>query len=308
MTARGASLSGLLSLALLVFPACQGMRGLNAAPGPGSEAELTLTRIVASLEMHLHEDTYRLGRPRTPDGRDVYAVALWQLDRLAHERARSADRWENVDIVIEFARARALERQRRFAEAAEAYEAVAQAGSFLAGPADSAARVMRRFAESCGSLSSPLPIARELDALESCVGRWRELSWRYRRSTYAPLVLEQLEAWEMLRVDRIARSRSLEEALQAAAGLVERHRDSSLYARHLIRLGDLYALAARRERLRAHAGVNPFDSSRYESLIDQAFAAYELAGEQRQPTLRQQAETKIAALLAYHQGMLSDAR
>ena len=38
-------------------------------------------------------------------------------------------------------------------------------------------------------------------------------------------------------------------------------------------------------------------------LIDQAFSAYELAGEDHKSALRREARTRIAALLAYHEGV-----
>ena len=40
----------------------------------------------------------------------------------------------------------------------------------------------------------------------------------------------------------------------------------------------------------------------YECLLDRAFAAYELAGDDRAAGPRREAETRIEALMAFHEG------
>ena len=299
-------LLSLLLLLPLALPGCQTVR----APGPpsaeASPAGQTLTLIVSSLQMHLRQDSYRSGRATTHDGRDVFEAALWRLDRLQRSRDRAPLEWENIDIVVEFARARALERQRRYAEAGAAYERVAESGSLLAEPADEASLIMQRFAANAGE-PDELGGA-EAEFLDQRVARLRELAWEFRETSYGPLAMEELEAWEVLRLDWIARHWRPREAIQAGRRLVERHSESKLYAQHLIRLGDLYAEAARREQMSSRAKHRRFDATRYEALLDHAFAAYELAGEQRRPALRRQAETKIEALLATHHGNLLHAR
>jgi hypothetical protein len=295
-----------IAAALVVLVGCQGVRGPTS--GPDSTAH-SLTLIVSEIQIHLRDDTYRTSRAVTADGQSVFAVALWRLDRLQRSRGLPREKWENVDIVIEFARARALERLRRFSESADAYDRVADTGSLLAEPASDASFVMRRFEQYAGgSAESPVTPESQRLFLDSRVERWRELAWEYRDSSYEPLALEEVEAWEMLRLDWIARNRGLDEAIVASRRLVERHGSSKLYAKHLIRLGDLFAEAARREHLRSRAQLAPFDEARYEALLDQAFSAYELAGEQRRPDLRMQAKAKINALLAYHREALRHAR
>jgi len=90
--------------------------------------------------------------------------------------------------------------------------------------------------------------------------------------------------------------------------LIESNRESKLFAKHLIRLGDLYADAARREQLNARARLSTFDAERYDALLDQAFSAYELAGEDRKSALRREARTRIEALLAYHEEVRNHAQ
>ncbi len=128
------------------------------------------------------------------------------------------------------------------------------------------------------------------------------MAWEFRKTSYEPLALEESEAWAMARVEALLRHRGIESGIEASRRLIEGHRSSKLYASHLIRLGDLYAEAARREHLRRRTDRRGLDTARYDAFLDRAFAAYELAGEQRRPQLRTEAHEKIEALLAVHQG------
>jgi hypothetical protein len=187
--------------------------------------------------MHLHDDTYRTSRAMTADGRNVFAMALWRIERAQRLRSMAPAEWENVDIVLEQARARALDRLRRYPEAAEAYERVSVTGSLLAEQATEGAHVMQRFARYSGPSVDPIRVPEdELAFLDTRVKQWRDLAWEYRGTPYEPLAREEAEAWEMLRVDWIARNRGPEEAIQACRRLVERNHASKLYAKHLIQL------------------------------------------------------------------------
>ena len=55
------------------------------------------------------------------------------------------------------------------------------------------------------------------------------------------------------------------------------------------------------------ANLARFDPERYDALLDQAFSAYELAGEDHKSALRREARTRIEALLAYHDGVRAHA-
>jgi hypothetical protein len=267
-----------------------------------------LTAIVAGLQLHLRDDTYRHDRARGADGQNVFAVALWRLDRLQRSLGTSDGMADNVGIVIEFARARALERLRRYSDAHVAYARVASSGSVLAEAAEEAAAVMESFALHSGGAPADLgtPEA-ELAFLDARVRKWNELAFKHRSTPYAPLALEEAEAWSMLRVDWYARHRGPEAAIERCERLLEAHRASKHYPKHLIRIGDLYAETARREVVRQRARRDPFNAGRYEHLVDRALAAYELAGDERTWETRAEAASKIRALMAYHQGVRAHA-
>lgn len=296
--------AAVLLLPLLPLVACQ-----TAGPPVAERPDYSLTLIVTELQMHLRDDTYRSFRARSGDGRDVFQQAIARLERLQSQRAVPQDQWGKVDIVIEFARARALERSRRYLEAMAAYQRVAQVGSLVAARAADAAGVLVRFTEHSGPPAMPHESGDlELEWLGSRVSAWDALARELGGSSYGSLALEELEAWSMLRVDALLRWRSAQQAIDAAQLMIERHRTSKLHARHLLRLGDLYAEAARREHLRSRVEQKPLDTRRYDGLLDGAFSAYELAGEERRPGLRAEAARKIDALLASQRRMVSDVR
>jgi tetratricopeptide (TPR) repeat protein len=267
-------------------------------------SERTLSSVVAELHLHLKDDTYRHDRARTEGGQNVFALALWRLDRVRALRGRSAEAWENLDVVIEYARARALERLRRYPEARDAYARVASRGTRLADAAEEGFRVMSLFARSSGPPEqTPVSPDEVLQLIEERVRAWERLAFEYGGSPFEPLAREEAEAWEMMRVDWFARHRSVEEAIGACRRLLERHHGSKLHANHLIRIGNLHAAAAQGLVLRARAKLALFDAERYEAFLDQAFAAYELAGEHPVGSAGDEARSKIESLLAEHEGI-----
>lgn len=303
-----------IGLGLLLLPLVAGCQTLPSSPPeiPPEATESgdhTLTLIVAQLQMHLRDDTYRQPRFRDENGNEVFELALWRLERLQAERDVDHSEWGNVDVVLEYARARALERSRRYSDAAEAYEHVASSGSLLAAPAAEAGAVMNTFARYTRPRAHPIVDPEErLEWINGRVNKWRELAWIHRNTSYEPLALEEAEVFEMERVEAKLEIRGLGKAIRSCHRLIERHPASKLYPRHLIRLGDLYAEAARREYRRHAVDRVAFDVIVYDSYLDRALSAYELAREQRRPALRAEANKKIEALLAIHKGVRSGVR
>lgn len=297
---------GALLLAWLPLVGCQSFPASPPEiPQAVAERDHSLTLIVARLQMHLRDDTYRMPRFGAEKGGDVFEASLWRLDRLhsAPVGVGGDEGWSNADVVIEYARARALERSRRYSAAENAYANVAAHGSLLAEAAHEAGEVMHRFAEySEPPAELPASADDEIAWLDQRVEAWERMAWDLRKTSYEPLALEESEAWTMARVESLLRHRGVDQAIDASRRLVEGHRSSKRYASHLIRLGDLYAEAARHEYLRHRTDRRGLDTARYDAFLDRAFAAYELAGEQRRPALRAEAHEKIEALLAVHQG------
>ena len=294
---------GLLAcLALGALAACSSARGLTEQ----SEAR-ALTLSVSELQMYLRTDTYRTFEYLQPDGQNAFQVALWRLDRLREYRSTLYPEWEDRDIVVEYARARALEQLRRYSEAAESYRRVSWLGELLAEPATESQRLMELFAaQAAVSDQNAELFASDLELMSAWSEQWRQVARELRGSAQAALALQESERWDQARVELLASRGDLDASVAACERLIERHRESKLYPRHLIRLGDLHAEAARQEYLAARARRRDLDETRYERQLELAFSAYELASESRKPPVKREAETKIQALLAVHEGVRRD--
>ena len=292
----------------LVAPLCGALAGCaSLSPSrlqtDSERAPESLTGVVSQLKMHMRDDTYRYDRAVATDGRNVYAVALWKLDRLAGLRGKPEAEWENADYVVEFARGKALERLRRYGEALAAFQRVGASGSLLGDSASERARVMESFALAAAPPDEPFANPdEERTFIDGKIGLWRRLAEEVQGTPHEPLAREEIEAWQVMRVDWLARADRLADATFSCEKLIESNRDSKLYGKHLLRLGDLYAASARRASLQARANLANLDPAHYETLLDQAFSAYELAAEDRRPALRREARNRIEALLAYHDG------
>ncbi len=309
---HGASVQSMRQIALVApilgclggcasFSPNQGTRDSDSLPE-------SLTIVVSQLKLHMRDDTYGFDRAVGEDGSNVYAVALWKLDRLAAQRARAEGEWQNADYVIEFARGKALERLRRYGDAVSAYRRVEASGSVLGDAAAERLPIAERFALAAAAPEQPFPnAAEELRFVEGRIELWRHLASEVRNTPYESLAREEAEAWEVMRVDVLARSGQLAEATRACRALIESNRESKRFGKHLLRLGDLYADSARREQLQARTNLARFDAARYDALLEQAFSAYELAGEDHKPAMRREARTRIDSLLSYHEEVTSHA-
>ena len=268
-----------------------------------------LTLSISDLQLHLQSDVYRSFGHLDATGQNAFAVALWRLDRLKEARSGSTSGsvFGDEDAVIEFARGRALSRLRRYRESSEAYARVTSHARLLAQHADHERQLMDVFAslaEAAETGDPPRPSPEQ-------AGVWAE-TWLHLADVlddpHRALALIEAESWAQAGVELLADTGRDSEAIRACLELVERHRESKLAPRHLIRLGDLHAESARLEHVRSRAERRSLDVGRYERSLERAFSAYELASEARKPLLRREAESKIEALLAYHEGVRSDVR
>lgn len=266
--------------------------------------ETALSASVADLELHLRDDSYRSFGHLTPDGRNVFEVTRWRLERLQRRRALEPERWSPDDVVLEFARARTLERLHLYRDAADAYARVAERESRLAVPAAVALRSMERFAAQVRPLEGATA-EDELSAIDARIAEWSELAQQESDPGYASLAREEAEGWEMRRVELFAGRRSTDEAIDACVELLKHHSDSKLYADHLLRLAGLHAESARQEVIRARTEHIPLGESRYEKHFQEALSAYELASETRHALLRREAQSRLQSLLLFHDEVLS---
>jgi hypothetical protein len=292
-------LSAVLGAFSLLLPACSWRE-----PEPRAFAALSVE--VADLELHLRDDPYRSFAHLMPDGRNVFETLLWQIERLQRRRPSELARWSPEDFVLELAHARILERLHVYGGAARAYRRVESSGDpELSPPSALAARVMERFAAAQTREARTASPDEELAAIERHIADWSELARSEPDAMEAALASEEAESWEILRVLHFAQRRSRAEAIEACERLAQRHARSKLHAQHLMRLGDLHADAAHDAVSIARASRTDIEETDYTQHFEAALSAYEVAAESRNTILRREAQSRLQALLSFHDGVRS---
>jgi hypothetical protein len=273
-------------------------------PEPLAFASLSVG--AADLELHLRDDPYRSFAHLMPDGRNVFETLRWQIERLQRRRPVELAQWRPEDFVLELAHARTLERLHVYGGAAQAYRRVESAGDPELSPSSAlAAAVMERFAAAQTHAASTSSPDEELADIERHIEDWSALAQSEPDAMESALASEEAESWEILRVLFFTQRRSRAEAIEACERLTQRHARSKLHPQHLMRLGDLHADAAHDAVSIARASRADIEDTEYTQHFEAALSAYEVAAESRNTVLRREAQSRLQALLSFHDGVRS---
>ncbi len=286
----------LISCALCTLSAC--------GHAPVSPPLVGLSATISELELHLRDDPYRSFGHIGSDGRNFFDVTRWRIERLQRERAIPLAQWGRDDFLLEFARARTLERLHRYRDASLAYQRVASGETPLADLAGNSVVTMGRFAGAMGGLTWQSSDTDRDTEIRQRAEVWTALASSESDPTYRALALSEAESWDVLGVITQAHREGPAKALVSCESLVDRNRGSKLHARHLILLGNLHTDVAMELVSRSRSEQQPLMSGDYEAHFRAAVSAYELAAESRIAAFRREAESRLQALFAYHEGVL----
>lgn len=242
----------------------------DSAVGPYED----LLEVLAVHAWHLDDDLYRRPAPTDASGRNVFVVTLERLDGW---QKRFPSRLSDV---VEYARAQAFERLGAWEDAVRSYERVANMdGSPLAGPARAALAVARRFEAADALPEDGKSLQNVIDALDAKLDAWRAAATDDLDDAHRALAQVESERIEVHAASLLVRHRhaiadgdaTAERALRA---LIERHPESKLLPRHVLRLADFYAAEAQEY---ADATDRPldFDVAKFDGLVDRALDAYQ---------------------------------
>ena len=280
----------------------------------------SITEVVAVLRRHIHDDTYRFPPGRDFTGRNVYRATLLRLENI--ERIHTdALRSGYMDSVIEFAKARSLERLRGYDLAAHLYRDVARKDSELKDEATRSASVCEAIAAAVAiGIELPDPTGAEvtpfdLDTEAVSAGldhRVAELlailsglerSHR-ENSQYEAVIRQEIERADIIRARYFLGLRHVipDGAIRAVAEvqrLLSRHGASQNRRAHMLTLADLYASIAR-EYVEA---VPPegllFDPPKFQELVDAASGLYRSVAAQDGTREKLEAARRLEAFLAF---------
>ncbi len=288
-SARAALALAACSLALL--PGCNTFsRKQAAAEYAPSEG---LLEIVAVLRRHVPDDTYRFPPAVDFSGRNVYRASLLRIENLERAEA-SALRSGYMDGVVEFAKARALERLRAYDLAVQYYEIAATQSEELRSPALESAAMLTRIQRAVDlgieledpltdAGLTPLPVDPEavLSTMDDRTARLSLLLDDVGDTHYRWIVQEEIERADVIRALYFVETRFVVEdgsliALQELQRVVTRHGASKNRLRHLLRLADYYVALSRQYVTAVPPESLEFDPARFSELADAAIRIYEL--------------------------------
>jgi len=271
--------------------------------------------VVAVLRRHVPDDTYRFEPALDFSGRNVYRASLIRLENLERVHV-DALRAGHMDGVIAFSKARALERIRAFALAAEHYRRAAELEESLAAEARRSAAVCEALAEAAELGFDPGRPARPDDpkppldpdgviaAFEARMALLEALVADHPDDQYRAVIREEMERADTTRARYFVASRRVQpdgnvRALGELQRVVLRHRESKNANRHLLELADLYADLAT-DYAEAHPPESmAFDPPAFQDLVDAASRLYEAVANQDGTAEKLEAARRLEAFLAF---------
>ena len=274
--------------------------------------------IIAVLERHVPDDTYRFEPARDFTDRNVYRSSLLRLENLEQLHA-DALRAGHLDGAIAFAKARALERLRAYDLAADAYHLAAERETDLR---DEALRSADLLDELHDVVTAPSPLATAkpkperlgelaLPDVEAALARFEEraakleeLAQSAKGTHHAYVVAEEIERADLERARYFTRLRDVlpDGDLRAVSELERvamRHGDSKRAARHLLALADLYADLSL-DYVEAHPPEDlHFDPAAFRDLVDSGSRIYEMVASRDGAPEKIEAARRLEAFLAF---------
>jgi len=287
---------------------------LEATYGPTE----SIIEVVAVLRRHIPDDTYRFPPATDFTGRNVYRSSLLRLENIERIQADPL-RSGYMDPVVDFAKARALERLRAYELATLLYLRVAEREGELSEPAQKSASILEQIngALSVGihlqnPLDSPtLSPTQEVQDPQRVIGDLEErvallaflhdeLGSNYMRA----VVAEEIERADEVRAAYFVNRRHIlpDGQLLAVSELqrvLSRHAASKNHLRHMISLADLYNDLASEYVEASPPQSLEFDPAQFQDLIDPAAQLYESVAAHDGTPEKLEAGRKLEALLAF---------
>jgi hypothetical protein len=298
--------------AALLLCACAGTPEVD----PRHQPAASVLEVVAVLQQHVPDDTYRFAPARDFTGRNVYRSSLLRLENLEHLH-QDGLRAGHLDGAIAFAKARALERLRAYDVAADAYRIAAEREQSLAAEALRSAAICDGLAEAAAiDVAAGADVKRdelwlEMAAPTVVLGRFEQRAARLEAllaqaggTHHAAVVREEIERAD---VDRARYFSDLRHSLPdgdvlAVAELrrvAETHSDSKNAPRHLLALADLYVDLATEYAERHPPEGLLFDPAEFQDLVDSAARIYEMVSARDGTPERIEASRRLEAFLAF---------
>ncbi len=277
-----------------------------------------ILEVVAVLQRHVSDDTYRFFPSRDFTGRNVYRASLLRLENIEHAYAEAL-RAGHMDEVLFFSKGRAFERLSAYTLAAENYRAAAQLDGSLETDALASARICERIQlaseqalfepstshldNQTGSVSFPTS-GFILAAHKLKLSDLHAIQKDVAETHYESILMEEIERADKDRLRYFVATRQLmnDGDLRAVAEhqrLISRHLESKYANRHMLDLANLYVdMAKEYAEANPPAGLN-FDPISFHELVDGATKIYEHLARLDGTPEKLEAARRLEAFLAF---------
>ncbi|MCH7868121.1 MAG: hypothetical protein IH881_10535 [Myxococcales bacterium] len=280
----------------------------------------SLTEIVAVLRRHVPDDTYRFPPGRDFTGRNVYRSTLLRLENI--ERIHSDElRSGYMDAVIDFSKARSLERLRGFDLAARLYREAARKDRELRDEALRSANICEAiYAANQIGIDLPDPVAAvvvplSMDTDEVVVQLDRRIAELLNilagldtshqpNSHYRAVIRQEIERADVIRSHYFLALRHVipDGSIRSVAELqklLTRHGASQNRRQHMLELADLYATISREYVQAVPPESLHFDPPKFQELVDAAVGLYRTVAAQDGTSEKLEATRRLEAFLAF---------
>lgn len=284
---------------------------------PQYQPTASVLEVVATLRRHLPDDTYRFEPARDFSGRNVYRASLIRLESIERVHAESL-RAGNLDDVIAFAKARALERLRAYDLAAASHRRAAEREGPLRQEALRAAALDDALAEAIqlgwepdrpprgDAKPGPAPADAEsaIAAFDRRTALLEAIAPDAAGTPLEPVVKEEIERADVARAQWFVARRRIDpggdvRALAELQRVATRHRESKNQNRHMLELADLYATMAEEYVQSRPPESLWFDPASFQEMVDSASQLYEAVANQDGTPEKLEAARRLEAFLAF---------
>ena len=283
---------------------------------PRHQPAASVLEVIAVLQQHVPDDTYRFPAARDFTGRNVYRSALLRLENLERLHADGL-RAGQLDGAIAFSKGRALERLRGYDLAADNYRLAAERESTLAEEALRSAALCDRLQEASAvgvdlradakqdelwvELAAPTVVLGRFDQRVALLESIERDAGSTEQAYVAREEIERADV-ERARYFTVLRRTLPDGDGRAVAELqrvADRHADSKNSARHLLSLADLYVDLAT-EYVEQHPPEGMlFDPAEFQDLVDSAARVYEMVAARDGTPERLEASRRLEAFIAF---------
>ena len=257
-----------------------------------------LLEIVADIQRHANDNSYRFPEPRDPSGQNLFKASLIRLinfEKVYPRRLRD---------VTTFSKGLCMERLHEYRGALKAFEQVAASDSPLKDAAARKASILRRFVDVKDYRIEKNSIDDYLTEMEFTLGSWAKLIEATKGTPYEWLAREEEEKAEQQFAEFVSQNYMVlkdgaETALRLHQQLTRKHAKSKNINRHYLDWADFNALLSKRYVQEKDPRSLDFDMETFNKTADAAIRLYSLVAQKDGAAEKVEALGKLKAFNAF---------